>query len=463
MFFRQAFLLSNLTLLATVTCAFQPSWTTNSRPSCIRLTTRRCQGAHSALQQSNNNNNGNGKLDKGFNLLEIASSIVPQGRIVSAVKESWKFGWKRMMAELAPQDKEGRYTRPSYSFEGRIGSNAFPDEPGRYHLFVGNPCPWCHRTKLAVNILGLTKEEMGVTQLVDDPVKASRGGWVFSSQQPDPLYGCRDLRELYDKLSPTGAFQGRCTAPLLVDKKTKRAVSNESSDIVRMLNDAQFGKNNPKERLNLYPSKLASEIDTLNEWIYRLLNNGVYRCGFSTTQLAYDEASRDVREGLRRCDDILGESKLLCGDQFTEADLRLLPTILRFDGAYAPLFKAGGTHLRIQTNYPNLHAWLKRSWAMPGVKESIDLADATGSYYKQLFPLNPGGIIPTPPTAADIGLEWIFRRQMTTTTVLSLSTYLSRWRHIDTRQTRVGGPMYSQRPKLGQWCDLPSGELLPPN
>jgi glutathionyl-hydroquinone reductase len=265
---------------------------------------------------------------------------------------------------------------------------------------------WCHRARLVIAVLGLTKAEVTVTQLVDDPVKASRGGWVFSPQQPDPLFGCRDLRELYDKLSPTGAFQGRCTAPLLVDKISKRAVSNESSDIVRMLNAATFQrKDDTPKPFNLYPPDLALEIDSTNEWVYRLLNNGVYRCGFSTTQLAYDEASRDVREGLRRCEEILSKRDFLCGSLFTEADLRLLPTILRFDGAYAPLFKAGGTHLRIRSDYPNLQAWLRRCWAMPGVKASIDLADATGSYYKQLFPLNPGGILPTPLTAEDLGLE----------------------------------------------------------
>ena len=133
--------------------------------------------------------------------------------------------------------------------------------------------------------------------------------------------------------------------------------------------------------------------------------DGCYRCGFSTTQAAYDEASRDVREGLRRCEEKLSTQDFLCGSQFTEADLRLLPTMLRFDAAYAPLFKAGGTHLRIRSDYPHLHAWLKRCWAMPGIKDSIDLADATGSYFKQLFPLNPGGILPTPPTAQDLGLE----------------------------------------------------------
>lgn len=261
---------------------------------------------------------------------------------------------------------------------------------------------WCHRTRLAAAISGIRLDELGVTQLVDDPVKASRGGWVFSSEQPDPLFGSKDLRELYDKLSPN--FKGRCTAPLLVDKKTKRIVSNESSDIVRMLNSATFGRQD-EFRLNLYPSGLATQIDEVNEWVYRLLNNGVYRCGFSTTQVAYDEASRDVREGLRRCEEILAKQNFLCGNQFTEADLRLLPTILRYDGAYAPLFKAGGTHLRIRSDYPNIQEWLQRCWSMPGVKDSIDLADATGSYFKQLFPLNPGGILPTPITAADLGLN----------------------------------------------------------
>ena len=264
---------------------------------------------------------------------------------------------------------------------------------------------WCHRARLAIAILGLTEEEISVTQLVDDPVRASRGGWIFGSQQPDPLYNCRDLRELYDKLSPTGSFSGRCTAPLLVDKKTKRAVSNESSDIVRMLNAATFQRDAKRQTLNLVPADLLKEVDTTNEWVYRLLNNGCYRCGFSTTQVAYDEASRDVREGLRRCEERLSQQDYLCGSQFTEADLRLLPTMLRFDAAYAPLFKAGGTHLRIRSDYPCIQAWLKRCWAMPGVPESIDLADATGSYYKQLFPLNPGGIVPTPPTARELGLE----------------------------------------------------------
>lgn len=346
-----------------------------------------------------------GGVDKGFNILETASKIVPQGRLVQTAKETWKFAWRRMMTELAPQDKNGAYTRPKYSFANTIGgdNSDFPDEPGRYHLYVGNPCPWCHRARLALSLRSITPDEIGMTVLIDDPVKASRGGWIFGREASsrDPL-GSRDLRELYETLSPN--FKGRCTAPLLVDLKRKKIVSNESSDIVRMLNGLSFG-NDQKERLDLNPEHLKSQIDETNNWVYELLNNGVYRCGFSTQQAAYDKASADVRRGLDLCESTLTEQHFLCGPTFTESDLRLLPTILRWDGAYGPLFRAGGSHLRIR-DYPAILAWLQRCWDMPlGVRDSIDIQDATSSYYRQLFPLNAGGIIPTPISAKDIGLK----------------------------------------------------------
>jgi putative glutathione S-transferase len=133
-------------------------------------------------------------LDKGFNLLENTSKILPQGNLVKVAKGSWNLIWKRMMAELAPQSKTGSYERPSYKSNGKIGSGAddFPDEKGRYHLYLGNPCPWCHRVKLAVAVKGFSEENIGQTRLVDDPVKASRGGWIFSKSDQDPL-GSYDL------------------------------------------------------------------------------------------------------------------------------------------------------------------------------------------------------------------------------------------------------------------------------
>lgn len=377
------------------------------------------------LSSSSNNNDragSNSNVDKGFNLLEVASKVVPQGNIVKTAKFFWKFIWLRFMTELAPRDKTtGDYKRPTYGFDNAISETAgaeFPVEADRYHVYVGNPCPWCHRVRLVVGLLGLTPALDGVTVLVDNPEKASRGGWIFddsgsrptsSSIQPQEF---QDLREMYDYLSP--GYTGRCTAPLLVDWKTQRIVSNESKDIVRMLPlllraetetgvvSAANAEDNGSSVVALDTANISPElratIDENNAWIYELVNNGVYRCGFATTQGAYDAASKDVLKGLALLEDILSKQDFVSdGKMFTESDLMLLPTMLRYDGVYGPLFNAGGTHLRLQCDYPSIFRWMKRCWnEIPGVRESIDITDACESYYRQLFPLNPGGIVPSP-------------------------------------------------------------------
>lgn len=326
-------------------------------------------------------------LDRGFNFL--AKSPVPQGAIVSAVSESWRFAWCRLMTELAPQDETGAYQRPSYV---TASSNIqLHNDPGRYRLYTGNPCPWCHRVLLAYKYLQL-EETISHTTLIDNPKKASRGGWILKEREN----GFSDLKQVYDYYQVGGGR--RCTAPLLVDTKEKVFVSNESSDIVRMFNTLAKG--------NLLPQAREQDLNAMNEWIYSLLNNGVYRCGFATSQRAYDAASKDVLRGLQQCEATLNDTgTFLMGPNFTEADLRLLPTILRFDGAYAPLFRAGGTHLRIRSDYPAIHSWLQRCWTtIPAVRDSIDISDACASYYRQLFPLNPSGIVPTPVDAEALGL-----------------------------------------------------------
>ena len=134
-------------------------------------------------------------LDKGFNLLETTSKFLPQGGLVKTAKGSWNFIWKRMMAELAPQSKSGSYERPAYASKGEIGNAEFPDEKGRYHVYVGNPCPWCHRVKLAIALKKLGPDNIGQTLLESNAEKASRGGWIFSSTDKDPL-GHYDLVSL---------------------------------------------------------------------------------------------------------------------------------------------------------------------------------------------------------------------------------------------------------------------------
>jgi glutathionyl-hydroquinone reductase len=373
------------------------------------------------------------QVDKGLNILEIASGVVPQSAVVLAAKKSWKFLWQRLMTELAPQNPDGSYNRPTYTYRhgNQIGlSPQFPDVSHRYQIFVGNPCPWCHRVLLTVGMLGFTSQQIRITKLIDDPMKASRGGWILPSSSSsssssissassiDPVFGqCRDLREVYDLCQP--GYTGRCTAPLLVDAVSKTIVSNESADIIRMLNQCYFidsrlsssarsvvTNDSPTTRIDLYPKSYSTIIDDTNDWIYRLLNNGVYRCGFCTQQGAYDVAVQDVLCGLQKCNTILASQQYITHPtQFTESDVRLLPTLLRFDGVYAPLFRAGGGVIRLR-DFPHVHQYLQHCWSTyQVVRDSIDLSDACQSYYKQLFPLNPSGILPPPVTATMIGLN----------------------------------------------------------
>eukprot|EP00878_Enallax_costatus_P043521 GHUV01051535.1.p1 GENE.GHUV01051535.1~~GHUV01051535.1.p1 ORF type:complete len:336 (+),score=90.96 GHUV01051535.1:264-1271(+) len=302
-----------------------------------------------------------------------------------------------MVRELAPQDQTGSYSRPKYSFDEKIGSPRFPVAPGRYHVYVGNACPWCHRVLLTLALTGLDRH-ISVGYLSDIPEQATRGGWVFD--RPDPVTGAKDLWEVYDKISP--GFRGRCTAPLLIDKQTKRPVSNESSSIVRMLGQMHLPG---CTGVDLYPQQLQQQIDALNEKVYRAINNGVYRAGFATSQAGYDAAVNEMHDLMQQLDQQLGTTRFLLGDKFTEADLRLFPTICRFDAVYAGIFRCGRRRV---ADYPNLQAWMRDVWQiqMPGgglqVPDTVDIDGCRRSYYTNLFPLNPSGIIASGPTAADL-------------------------------------------------------------
>ncbi|GAB4820715.1 hypothetical protein N2152v2_007761 [Parachlorella kessleri] len=304
------------------------------------------------------------------------------------------------MRELAPQSKDGDFVRPTYAFDGTIGEPNFPIESGRYHMFVGNPCPWCHRVLLALAVTGLDRH-IGFTWLVADPERASRGGWVFDDR--DPIFGCRDLREVYDLLSP--GYRGRCTAPLLVDTKARRIVCNESSLIMRNLArlDMEGGTG-----VDLYPADLEMEIVAWNDRIYHAVNNGVYRSGFATSQPAYDKAQQELYATLDELEERLAKQRFVCGDRITEADLRLFPTIARFDAVYAPLFKCGRRRV---ADYPHLAAWAAdvQQIRIPGdglqIPDCLDLEGARQSYHTSLFPLNPSGIVPSAPAAADLALH----------------------------------------------------------
>ena len=339
----------------------------------------------------------------GFRLLEWIPS---QKALVTTARFTWTTLWKTMISELAPQSPEGAYVRPA----PQVGTGAswpakLPMVSGRYQVYVGNPCPWCHRVSITLALRGLLGNGVGCTRLANDPEKASRGGWCFSDSDPDPLIGAADLKAVYDACTPgEEPYKGRCTAPLLVDLETKEIISNESADIIRMLNGLDLGgdgkKGEEEKTVDLYPEALAQSIDETNRWTYELVNNGVYRCGFATKQAAYESAEADVHNGLKRCDETLSKSRFLCGDVVSEADVRLLPTIVRFDGVYAPFFRCG--RYQVRSDYPNVKRWCDEMLTLTG-PGLFDLDDARRGYYRDLFPLNPGGIVPAGPSPEDLG------------------------------------------------------------
>jgi putative glutathione S-transferase len=194
--------------------------------------------------------------------------------------------------------------------------------------------------------------------------------------EPDPLLGSESIREIYEK---SGDRDGKYTVPILYDTKLKTIVSNESADIVRMLN-SEFNDFAQYPELDLYPSdeRIRSAINEVNEWIYPTINNGLYRCGFTTKQTAYDKAITELTDSLDRLEGMLSRSRFLAGDQITEADIRLFATLLRFDEVYVVYFK---TNTRTVAGSPALLNYCRDIYQMPGVKETVHMDQIKTNYY----------------------------------------------------------------------------------
>ncbi|MGY0779412.1 glutathione S-transferase family protein [Azospirillum argentinense] len=281
----------------------------------------------------------------------------------------------------------GAFVRPETQFRNWVradGSTPFQPEAGRYHLFVSLACPWAHRTLILRKLKGL-EDVIGVT--VVDPLMREEG-WTFP--EPDPITGSARLHEVYTKADPT--YSGRVTVPVLWDRKTGTIVSNESAEIVRMLNrefDA-FGD----ASLDFYPAELAEEIDRLNAFVYDRVNNGVYKAGFATSQEKYEQAFDALFAALDELDERLGGQRYLLGNRQTEADWRLFTTLVRFDAVYVGHFKC---NLHRIADYPNLSGYLRDLYQVPGVAETVDFHHIKRHYYASHTMINPTGVVPKGP------------------------------------------------------------------
>ncbi|WP_417462641.1 glutathione S-transferase family protein [Kordiimonas sp.] len=306
---------------------------------------------------------------------------------------------------------DGRFKREDSAFRswitasgeaGSSGNQGFKAEAGRYHLYVSLACPWAHRTLTMRALKGL--EDMISVSVVG--MSMLEDGWTFDKDDGstgDPLFGARFLRDIYTRAKAD--YTGRVTVPVLWDKKTGTIVSNESADIIRMLNSA-FDGLGAKEG-DYYPELLRAEIDEINERVYHTVNNGVYKAGFATTQSAYEEAVVPLFETLDWLEERLAENRYLAGDTITEADIRLFTTLVRFDPVYVGHFKC---NIRRIADYPELSAYLREIYQLPGVKETVDMTHIKTHYYKSHKTINPTGIIPAGPVVdfdAPHGRDWL--------------------------------------------------------
>jgi putative glutathione S-transferase len=310
------------------------------------------------------------------------------------VDGKWTADWHPVQAT----DAKGGFVRQISGFRnwvtpdgcaGQTGEGGFKAEAGRYHLYVALICPWASRTLIG---RALKKLEDVISVSVVEPALSDQG-WRFGDYpgaNRDELNSATYMHEIYTSADPH--YTGRATVPVLWDKERRTIVNNESADILRMLNSG-FGAI-ADGALDLYPEDLHTEIDALNGRIYPQLNNGVYRTGFATTQVAYEEAFADVFTMLDELEARLeGQRPFLFGTRLTEADVRLFVTLIRFDAAYNGLFKC---NLRRLADYSNLSRYVDNMLAIPGIRKTVSVDHIKRGYYS-IKALNPTGIVPVGP------------------------------------------------------------------
>tara|TARA_B100000989_G_scaffold38298_1_gene24254 strand:- start:266 stop:1195 length:930 start_codon:yes stop_codon:yes gene_type:complete len=289
-------------------------------------------------------------------------------------------------------DEEGSYNRLPRTFLNTISdkNKVFKPDSKRYHLYVSYACPWATRTLIYRKLKQL---ENHISFSVVHPDMLANG-WnfdqTFLGSTKDHLYNFNYLRDIYLKADPK--ITTSVTVPVLWDKKTKTIVNNESSQIIRILNSAFNGLTNNHD--DYYPVEKRRKIDQLNKQIYNNINNGVYKCGFAITQKTYERAVTGLFKTLDKLEKILKNSKYLFGEKIYETDLRLIPTLLRFDLVYYSHFKC---NIKRIIDYQNLYRYMQDMLKIRAIKETFKLRHIKRHYYYSHKELNPFRIIPKGP------------------------------------------------------------------
>ncbi|MEM9579450.1 MAG: glutathione S-transferase family protein [Pseudomonadota bacterium] len=314
------------------------------------------------------------------------------------VDGEWKDQW------YDTKSSGGKFVRSTAKFRnwitadgtpGPSGEGGFAAQSGRYHLYVSYACPWAHRTLIFRKLKGL-EEHISISAVHPDMLS---DGWTFETDSDgatgDTLYGLPFARDIYTKADPK--ISGRVTVPILWDKQRETIVSNESSEIIRMFNDAFNGLTGNTD--DYWPEEMREAIEEVNARIYDTVNNGVYKSGFATTQEAYDEAVGQLFDTLEWLEGRLSGNRYLMGDALTEADWRLFTTLVRFDPVYHLHFKCNRKRI---IDYPNLWAYTRELYQLGGVAETVNMAHIVRHYHYSHETINPHRIIPTNPV-----IDWM--------------------------------------------------------
>ncbi|KKO47773.1 glutathionyl-hydroquinone reductase YqjG [Arsukibacterium sp. MJ3] len=308
------------------------------------------------------------------------------------VNGNWQDKWYDTDSNDGEFKRENAQLRHWITADGSAGTSGeagFKAEKNRYHLYVSLACPWAHRTLIFLQLKNLTNY---ISVSVVSPDMLAHG-WAFDTSNHstgDSLFSYNYLHQVYTRHQAD--YSGRVTVPLLWDKQQHCIVSNESADIIRMLNSAfnHLTGNND----DYYPAQLQSDINAINDVVYQNINNGVYLSGFATSQSAYEQAYNNLFKALDNIEASLSEQRYLTGAKITEADWRLFTTLIRFDAVYHGHFKCNKQRL---ADYPNLSGFTRELFQWPGVADTVNFYHIKRHYYFSHTMINPSQVVPAGP------------------------------------------------------------------
>ena len=305
--------------------------------------------------------------------------------IILITRKFWFWFWVKLMDGFAPSDKNGNYKRPK-GFSNNMKQGLDINKNENLYLLVGSTCPWCHRLIISYTLLNLSNK----IKIIFLKPNYKTGEWIFKTN----FYNCKNLKEVYEKCDQPKIF--RATVPVFInyEERQMKLISNESRDILKILNSSTFNSSTGSDLIKNCDEKL---LDLINEDI----NNGVYKCGFARNQNAYIEASQKLFSALTTIEKILQDNggPWLLGNEISVADLYLFPTIIRWEYIYSKLFKCTEKDIDF---FKNIILWRYKFFNLKGISKTCYYKNWLKDYYQAIFPLNPNQIVPLQPSLEEL-------------------------------------------------------------